>query len=161
MFDFAWSELVLIAVVALVFIPPKDLPRAMRTAGSWIRKARAIAHEFQGNVEQMLRDAELDEVRREVEKATQFDVGEHIANTIDPDGELHAALSEPSALSEPAALPPAAPALPAPPEAAAVPAEHEAAPTPAAADVAPTAAPAERKPEPVSDATAGPSRHET
>jgi sec-independent protein translocase protein TatB len=107
MFDFAWSELALIAVVALVFIPPKDLPRAMRTVGTWVRKARAIAHEFQGNLEQMVRDAELDEVRREVEKATQFNINETIANTVDPGGELHGAFDEHSLTGgSPAPLPP-------------------------------------------------------
>ncbi len=43
MFDFAWSELAVIAVVALVVIGPKDLPRVMRTVGIWVGKARAIA----------------------------------------------------------------------------------------------------------------------
>ena len=70
MFDFAWSELALIAVVALVVIGPKDLPRAMRLAGMWVRKARAMAREFQGSLEQMVREAELEDVRQTVEQAT-------------------------------------------------------------------------------------------
>ena len=119
MFDFSWSELALIAIVALVFIPPKDLPRALRTAGTWVRKARAIAHEFQGNLEQMVRDAELDEVHREVEKATQFDIHGAIAKTIDPTGELHGAFDDHAltgAASQPAALlPPQSPAATAEP----------------------------------------------
>lgn len=135
MFDFSWSELALIAVVALIFIPPKDLPRALRTAGTWVRKARAIAHEFQGNIEQMVRDAELDEVRQEVAKATQFDVHETIARTIDPAGELQDVLGDHSvagAAPELALLPP--PATPAAPEAAPDPAKTtEPAPAPAPA----------------------------
>ena len=59
MFDFAWSELALIAVVALVVIGPKDLPRVLKTVGKWVRKARAIAREFQGSLEQMVNEAEL------------------------------------------------------------------------------------------------------
>ena len=86
MFDFAWSELALIAVVALVVIGPKDLPRVMRTAGFWVRKARAVAHEFQGSLEQMVRDAELDDIRQKVEKATSFNIKDEIARHIDPHG---------------------------------------------------------------------------
>src|SRR5271170_1772519 len=111
MFDFAWSELMLIAVVALVFIPPKDLPRAMRTVGFWVRKARSIAHEFQGSLEQMVREAELDDVRKEIEKATSINFDEEVARTVDPKGELHAALNDPL-LTDPMAE---APALAAPP----------------------------------------------
>ena len=73
MFDFAWSELALIAVVALVVIGPKDLPRVLRTVGHLgAQGARAIAREFQGSLEQMVREAELDEVQQEVEKAAQL-----------------------------------------------------------------------------------------
>jgi len=126
MFDFAWSELALIAVVALVFIPPKDLPRAMRTVGFWVRKARSIAHEFQGSLEQMVRDAELDEVRQQINKATSFNFDEEIAKTVDPKGELQSALNDP-VLTNPLADAPA-PAL-APPAAS----EPEAASTPAGA----------------------------
>ena len=60
MFDFAWSELALIAVIALVVIGPKDLPRVMRIVGQWTRRARAIAREFQGSLDQMMRESELD-----------------------------------------------------------------------------------------------------
>jgi sec-independent protein translocase protein TatB len=69
MFDIAWSELALIGAVALIVIGPKDLPKVMRTAGQWARKARLLAGEFQRNVEDMIREAELDEVRRQVQQA--------------------------------------------------------------------------------------------
>ena len=95
MFDFAWSELALIAVVALVVIGPKDLPRVMRTVATWVRKARAIAREFQGHLEEMVREAEIDEVRKEVEKATQFNLQEEFAKTVDPEGELRSAFADP------------------------------------------------------------------
>lgn len=132
MFDFAWSELALIAVVALIFIGPKDLPRVMRTVAIWVRKARAVAHEFQGHLEQMVRDAELDEVRKEVEKATQLNLGEEFSKTIDPKGELQAALNDPvlsNLMAEPVKLEPSpdAPAeLPAPAEPAEPKAPNEA-----------------------------------
>ncbi len=114
MFDFAWSELALIAVVALVVIGPKDLPRVMRTAGMWMRKARAVAREFQGSLEQMVREAELEDVRQTVEQATRFNIKDEIQRQIDPAGELRGALSDPLA-PNPAPEPPRPAAEAAPP----------------------------------------------
>jgi sec-independent protein translocase protein TatB len=93
--DLGWSEILLIGVVALVVIGPKDLPKAMRIAGYWIRKARSMSHEFQMNVERMIHEAELDEVRQELKKATEIDVGEKIRETVDPDGSLAASVTPP------------------------------------------------------------------
>ncbi len=106
MFDFAWSELAVIAVVALVVIGPKDLPRVMRTVGFWVRKARTVAHEFQGSLEQMVREAELDDIRQKVEKATSFNVEDEIARHIDPQGEIHKGLSDQVLHNPLATLPP-------------------------------------------------------
>jgi sec-independent protein translocase protein TatB len=66
--DMGWSELMLIGMVALVVIGPKDLPKALRVAGFWVRKARTLSREFQSSVEQMVREAELDEVRDQLKK---------------------------------------------------------------------------------------------
>lgn len=70
MFDIAWSELALIGAVALIVIGPKDLPRVMRSLGQWTRRARAMTAEFQRNLDEMMREAELDEIRKEVEKVS-------------------------------------------------------------------------------------------
>lgn len=67
MFDIAWSELALIGAVALVVIGPKDLPKVMRTMGQWTRKARLLAGEFQSSVDEMVRQAELEELRKKVQ----------------------------------------------------------------------------------------------
>jgi sec-independent protein translocase protein TatB len=95
MFDFSWTEIALIGGVALVVIGPKDLPKALRTAGMWVRKARAISREFQSTVEQMMREAELDEVKKTIEKATSFDVEKEFQKHIDPGGDLAEALKPP------------------------------------------------------------------
>src|SRR6267154_695520 len=86
LFDIGWSELLLIGVVALVFIGPKDLPRALRVAGYWVRRARTLSREFQSSIDQMIRDAELDEIRQDLKKATEFDIEKEFQKTVDPAG---------------------------------------------------------------------------
>lgn len=66
MFDIGWSEMLVVGAVALVVIGPKDLPAAFRQAGRWMGAVRRIASDFQGQVNAAMRDAELDELRREV-----------------------------------------------------------------------------------------------
>src|SRR6185312_1043344 len=112
-FDIGWPELMLIGAIALVVIGPKDLPAALRVAGFWLRKARMLSREFQSSVEQMIRDAELDEVHKELKKATEFDLNRELEAAIDPKGELAAAIKPPDIPDhfDPA---PAMPELPAP-----------------------------------------------
>src|SRR5258708_116326 len=95
MLDFSWSELALIGVVALVVIGPKDLPKALRTAGVWARKARTISREFQSSIEQMVRDAELDEVKKQVEAVTTINVEDEIKKVVDPSGSIAESLTAP------------------------------------------------------------------
>ena len=64
MFDIAPTELLLCAVVALLVIGPKDLPRAMRTAGGWVAKARGMARHFRSGLDAMVREAELEEMEQ-------------------------------------------------------------------------------------------------
>ena len=88
MFDIGWSEMVVILLVALVVIGPKDLPRLARNLGQWVAKGRAMAREFQRSLEDMAREAELDDVKREIEKVGRTDIKKSIERTIDPTGEL-------------------------------------------------------------------------
>lgn len=68
MFDlFSWSHLLIIAIVALVVVGPKDLPRLMRIGGQWVAKARGMANEFRSSFDDMARQGELDELRKEIE----------------------------------------------------------------------------------------------
>jgi sec-independent protein translocase protein TatB len=113
LFDLGMSELLLIGVVALVVIGPKDLPKALRVAGFWVRKARTLSREFQSSVEQMIREAELDEMRQELKKATEIDLDKEFRQTIDPTGSLAESLKPPelpkfSDADLPAAPPPEA-----------------------------------------------------
>lgn len=95
LFDLSMTELMLIGVVALVVIGPKDLPKALRIAGFWVKKARTLSREFQSSVEQMIREAELDEVRQELKKTTELDIEKEFRNTIDPTGSLAEGLRPP------------------------------------------------------------------
>ena len=95
--DLGWSELLLIGVVALVFIGPKDLPKALRVAGFWLRKARTLSREFQSSIDQMIREAELDDIRQEIKKASEIDLDREFRNTVDPTGSLEESLKPPAA----------------------------------------------------------------
>ena len=88
MFDFAWSEFALIAVVALIAIGPKDMPVAIRAVTTWIKKARRMAAEFQTHVDEMVRDADLHEVRESINEIRNFDIKGEFERTVDPDGSL-------------------------------------------------------------------------
>jgi sec-independent protein translocase protein TatB len=77
MFDIAWSELMLIGAVALVVIGPKDLPKAMRTVGQAVGKVRRMASEFQGQFNDAMREAELHELKKQVE-----DVGGSVSSAM-------------------------------------------------------------------------------
>ncbi len=66
MFDIGWTELMVIAVVAIVVIGPKDLPRVMRMVGQWTGKLKRMGREFQGQFNEALREAELEDVRKDV-----------------------------------------------------------------------------------------------
>ncbi len=88
MFDFAWSEMAVIAAVALVLIGPKDMPIAIRSITGMIKKARRMAGEFQTHVDEMLREANLDEVKNSINDIRNFDLKTEMERTVDPDGTL-------------------------------------------------------------------------
>jgi sec-independent protein translocase protein TatB len=67
MFDISWSEFLLIGVVALVVIGPKELPTVMRTLGQWTRKVRAMAADFQNQFQEAMREAEMADLKNEVD----------------------------------------------------------------------------------------------
>jgi sec-independent protein translocase protein TatB len=68
MFDlFSWSHILILLAVALVVVGPKDLPKMMHMAGKWAGKARAMANEFKKSFDDMARQTEMDELRKEIE----------------------------------------------------------------------------------------------
>ncbi|QEO17361.1 Sec-independent protein translocase protein TatB [Acetobacter vaccinii] len=94
MFDFAWSEIALIGAVALVVIGPKDLPVAIRAVSGGIKKARRMAGEFQSHLDEMVREADLGDVR----DLKNLNVRGSLMKVLDSDGSLARAVAPPAPL---------------------------------------------------------------
>ena len=97
MFDIGWSELLVIAVVAIVVVGPKDLPKLMRSFGHYAGKLRRAASDFQRQFEEAMRESEVEEVRKAIESV----------RTETPSLDLKASIDKPIMLPKPAAPPPA------------------------------------------------------
>lgn len=91
MFDIGWTEITFILIFTIIVIGPKELPKVLRTVGQWIGKAKSITSEFRGHVDEMIRDTELDEVKKKIDTAGSFDPNSVLENTIDADGEIKSA----------------------------------------------------------------------
>ncbi len=117
MFDLAWSEIALIAVVALIVIGPKDLPTAIKGIASWIQKGKKMIRDFQSQADDLVKEANLQEVRNQIQDVRStisdirnFDLKGMVDKTVDPDGSLKSSLSGmdgSSSYSTPAWTPPA------------------------------------------------------
>ncbi len=105
MFDIGWSELLVIAVVAIVVVGPKDLPKLMRSVGHYAGKLRRAASDFQRQFEEAMRESEVEEVKRAIESVR--------AET--PSLDLKAPIDKPVMLPKPAIDAEDAPAKPKPP----------------------------------------------
>jgi sec-independent protein translocase protein TatB len=75
MFDIGWSELVVIAVVALIAIGPKELPGVLRMVGQWMGKARKMASEFQGQFQEAMREAEMADLKKSFDEVKEAATG--------------------------------------------------------------------------------------
>lgn len=106
MFDLAWSEIALIAVVALLVIGPKDLPTAIRGIAQGIQKLRRMAGQFQSQADELVREAKLDDVRNTINEIRSFDLKGQITKAVDGDGTLRDSFSDPMKPSPPAWTPP-------------------------------------------------------
>jgi sec-independent protein translocase protein TatB len=77
MFDIAPSEMLIVALVAIVLIGPKDLPRVMRVVGQWVGRGRAMARHFRGALDEMVREAELEEMEKKWKAENERIMREH------------------------------------------------------------------------------------
>jgi len=148
MFDISWTEFLLIGVVALIVIGPKELPGVLRTLGQWTRKVRSMANDFQNQFQEAMREAEMADLKKEVDDMAQdlgkFDPIKDVRDNVEAIGkdlgkDLEKSLdSPPQPETKPEAADAAAsgePVLTAP--AAAVPVDVAATPEPAVAAVEP------------------------
>jgi len=88
MFDIGWSEMAIIAFVALIVIGPKDLPSTMKTIAHWMRKARSLTREFQSGIDDMVREAELEDARKALDATRGGNLKRTLSNALDPDDEV-------------------------------------------------------------------------
>jgi sec-independent protein translocase protein TatB len=143
MFDIGWSELVVIGVVALIAIGPKELPGVLRAVGQWTGKIRRMAAEFQGQFQEALREAEMADLKKQVDDLGEAARGLTSFNPADYDPskwQPPAATPEPSpesAVPAPAETPPAAASEAAPPSPEAAPEKKIESPPSAATGSAP------------------------
>ncbi len=87
MFDIGWQELFIIVVVGIIVVGPKELPRAARAIAGFVRKARMMAHEFQDGVDDMIQQADLDDIKKGLGE-TGADLKNQVTEQIDPDGTI-------------------------------------------------------------------------
>src|ERR1700694_76032 len=88
MFDIGWSEFLVIAIVALIAIGPKELPGVLRMVGQWMGKARKMAAEFQGQFQEAMREAEMADLKKsfdEVKEAATGFTGGNIMTSLEKD----------------------------------------------------------------------------
>jgi sec-independent protein translocase protein TatB len=107
MFDLGWDEMAVIAVLALVVLGPKELPNALRTISMLMKNARKLAGEFQSGVNEIIREADLEDARKKLAEVNKNSIKDAITKTVDPTGEMKTALKEATEVD------PTAPAKPA------------------------------------------------
>ncbi|HET6620578.1 MAG TPA: Sec-independent protein translocase protein TatB [Dongiaceae bacterium] len=88
MFDLGWGELLVVGVVALIVLGPKELPNALRTVSNLTKTARKLANEFQSGVNEIVREAELDEARKAAQSISKGTISQAIEKVVDPTGEM-------------------------------------------------------------------------
>ena len=119
MFDIGWSELVVIGVVALIAIGPKELPGVLRTVGQYMGKIRKMASEFQGQFQEAMREAEMADIKKSVDDIadtaksfTNFDPMEGVKKEVDAMTSDPLGLNPTPSTSSPEATPTSAPVAP-------------------------------------------------
>ncbi len=120
MFDISWGKLVIIGVVALLVIGPKDLPMVLRTVGQWMTKIRRMASEFQGQFQEAMREAEMTDLKKQFDDTTS--AVKSAFDTTDIKNEMEKLIGDPAGATPPSATsvssdpatPPSDPAAPAP-----------------------------------------------
>lgn len=87
MFDIGWQELFIVGLLALIVVGPKDLPRVIRTVSGVLRKVKGMAREFQSGLDDVVRESELSDMRKQLEEQTEG-MKDDFADEMDPTGDL-------------------------------------------------------------------------
>jgi len=88
MFDIGWQELFIVAVLAVIVVGPRDLPRVLKTVMHWVRKARGLAREFQSSIDEVAREVELDEIKQQATRVANADFDKEMEEILDPSGSM-------------------------------------------------------------------------
>ncbi len=95
MLSLGWSEMAIVLLVALLVLGPKELPKLARDLGRWVGKARSLSREFQRALEDMARETELDEMKKQLDEANRelrrTRIDKTVERAVDPTGELKSA----------------------------------------------------------------------
>lgn len=101
MFEIGWTEMVVVAIVALVAIGPKELPAILKTVGGWIARARSMAREFQSGVDEILREAEVEKYRQKAQDLALLHPETALQSMLDPKDQLRSLGADPLATGIP------------------------------------------------------------
>lgn len=88
MLDVGWQELFVIAAITIIVVGPKEIPRVLRTVTMWVRRIKDMAREFQSSIDDIAREADLDDIKKQLAEAQNFDLDHEMEQTIDPTGEF-------------------------------------------------------------------------
>ena len=89
MFDIGWPEMMVIGILTIIVVGPRELPRVMRTVMGMIRKIRMMAGDFQNSMEDIAREADLADIKKEVARAQSGTVSAKMEKLLDPDGSVN------------------------------------------------------------------------
>jgi len=93
MLDIGWPELMMIAAITVVVVGPREIPRVLRTVNGYVRKARSLASEFQSSMEDMAREADLDDLKKQM-KSTGDEFSGDFEKSVDPTGDVKNSMRE-------------------------------------------------------------------
>ena len=94
MFDIGWSEMMVVAVLTLLIMGPKELPNTLRTVSKWVKKAKGLAREFQSGVDDVIRESDLQDARKALEGSNSESIRKTLEEVIDPSQSLTKATQE-------------------------------------------------------------------
>lgn len=103
MFDLSWTELLVVAGIAIIVVGPKDLPGALRAIGKWVGKAKRMARDFQNQFKDALRETEIDSIKKEIDSVGKIDPLADMRNDV---GKLEAGLKSEFEVKAPETKPP-------------------------------------------------------